>query len=83
MECVSGFVNMAVHRGGAQVDPWGSEEAWPVRPWPLGLSLPDFGGGLPRQGAGRVWEREHCVPPRPWVCRPGWWGPESKPTAPL
>ena len=24
MECVSGFVNMAVHRGGAQVEPWGS-----------------------------------------------------------
>ena len=24
MECVSGFVNTAVHRGGAQVEPWGS-----------------------------------------------------------
>ena len=52
MECVSGFVNMAVHRGGAQVDPWGSEEAWPVRPWPLGLSLPDFGGDFPDRGQG-------------------------------
>ena len=52
-------------------------------PWPLGLCLPDFWGGLSRQGAGRVWEREHCVPPRPWVCRPGWRGPRSKLTPPL
>ena len=78
MECVSGFVNAAVHRGGAL--------GLCRRHGQCGLALwlgpPDFGGNFP-DGAGRVWKREHRVPPRPWVCRPGWWGPRSKPTPPL